>query len=58
MTTKGPQTPAEKEMRERELPARDVRGEDQFPVAEKGARHPRTEGQGGLAGPEKPVDED
>jgi hypothetical protein len=57
MTSRRPETPAENEMRERDLPAREVRGEDQMPVAESGARHPRTEGQGGLADDQGDVEE-
>ncbi len=44
-------TPAEKEMRARDLPDDQPRGEDQFPVEEEGLRHPRTEGKGGLPDP-------
>ena len=58
MTKKTPVTPAEKEMRERDLPARDVRGEDQLPVQESGLRHPRTEGQGGFADDQPVADDD
>jgi hypothetical protein len=35
-------------MHDRDLPAREVRGEEQFPQDEAELRHPRKEGKGGL----------
>jgi hypothetical protein len=51
MDRRRPPTPAEKEMRARDLPPDEERGEDQFPVEDGGLRHPRTEGKGGLPDP-------
>jgi hypothetical protein len=51
-TPRRPETPAEKELRERNLPdERETRGEEQMPQAPGGQRHPRREGKGGLPDP-------